>query len=501
MVQDLKHLLDNLESSLKTLEKPAEEKGKQFGIIQSYKDGVIEIKGLTNLRMGDVVQVQNTDIQALVMNLEQDRTYALVLQRGGGLKEGLMVEALNRSLSIGVDEKLIGRIIDPLGTPLDGKDPIETNNLAPLEKIAPGVMTRKSVHQPVQTGILVVDALIPIGRGQRELIIGDRQTGKTTIAIDTILNQHDQDMICIYVAIGQKEAKVARVYETLKAHGAMDYTLIVDASASKSAALQFLAPYAGSAIAEYFLEKGKDVLIIYDDLSKHAVAYREMSLLLRRPPGREAYPGDIFYCHSRLLERAVKLNEANGGGSITALPIIETLAGDVSSYIPTNVISITDGQIFLDTNLFNKGVRPAVDVGISVSRVGGSAQTKVIKKIAGTTKLELAQFYELEAFSQFASDLDDATKQLLLRGRRIIEVLKQKNSAPYALWKQVALLYAVNNGYFDKYDKKKVHANIDSLLLGMESSHKEVIKEIEDEKELSDAVKEGLEKACTSILS
>lgn len=500
-MSQLKQLLDQLEQSIKTIDKPSDEKGKKYGIIQSYKDGVICIKGLPGLRMGDVVQVQSANVQALVMNLEQDTTYALVLQSSSELKEGLMVEALNKTLSIDVSDKLIGRILNPLGHAIDGKEEVKAEEHYPLEKIAPGVMTRKSVHEPVQTGIIAVDALIPVGRGQRELIIGDRQTGKTTVALDTIINQHDQDMICIYVAIGQKESKVARVHETLKEHGAMKYTIIVNASASNSAALQFLAPYAGSAIAEYFLDQGKDVLIVYDDLSKHAVAYREMSLLLRRPPGREAYPGDVFYIHSRLLERAVKLNEAHGGGSITALPIIETLAGDVSAYIPTNVISITDGQIFLDVNLFNKGIRPAIDVGISVSRVGGSAQTKIMKKIAGKVKLELAQFYELEAFSQFASDLDESTKQQLRRGRRIVEILKQKNGAPYALWKQVALLYAVNNGYFDKFDEKDMPNKISILLDGMESGHKEVVKKIEKEKNLTEEIEEGLNKACKSILN
>lgn len=500
-MSQLKQLLDQIESSLSSINTPSEEQEKRYGMIHSYKDGVISIKGLPGLKMGDVVQIQNTDIQALVMNLEPDTSYALVLQSSKEVKEGLMVEALNKTLSIGGSEQLLGRIIDPLGKPLDGKGEIKTDKNVPLEKIAPGVMTRKSVHQPVQTGIISIDALVPVGRGQRELIIGDRQTGKTTIALDAIINQHDQDMICIYVAIGQKESKVARVYNTLKEHGASDYTIIVDASASNSAAMQFLAPYAGCAIAEYFLAKGKDVLVVYDDLSKHAVAYREMSLLLRRPPGREAYPGDVFYVHSRLLERAVKLNEANGGGSITALPIIETLAGDVSAYIPTNVISITDGQIFLDTKLFNKGIRPAIDVGISVSRVGGSAQTKIMKKIAGKVKLELAQFYELEAFSQFASDLDESTKKQLERGKRIVEVLKQKNGSPYSLWKQVSLLYAVNNGHFDQFKVKEMPQKIQNLIDGIERNHKELVEAIEKEKNLTDEIAEGLEKACSSVLN
>lgn len=499
--ENLSKLISQLEKSLATLEETSKESGKQYGMIQAYKDGVITIKGLNNLRMGDVVQVQNTDIQALVMNLEQDASYALVLESSTEVKEGLMVEAFNRQLSIGVSDAIIGRIVDPLGVAIDGLGDIKVDKRMPHEKIAPGVMTRKSVHQPVQTGISAIDALIPVGRGQRELIIGDRQTGKTTVALDTIVSQKGQDMICVYVAIGQRESKVARVQNYLKDKGAMDYTVIVSAPAASAAALQFLAPYAGSAIAEYFLEKGKDVLVVYDDLSKHAVSYREMSLLLRRPPGREAYPGDVFYLHSRLLERAVKLNENHGGGSITALPIIETLAGDVSAYIPTNVISITDGQIFLDTKLFNKGIRPAIDVGISVSRVGGSAQTKVMKKVAGTVKLELAQFYELEAFSQFASELDEATKKQLTRGERIVEVLKQKNGEPRMLWEQIAALYAVTNGYFDKVEKKEVVNKVKELFASVERNHKSLTDKIEKQKELTDEIKDELKEACQKALA
>ncbi len=498
---NLNNLLSSLEKSLATLDDSSSDKGKQYGVIEAYKDGVITIKGLSGLKMGDVVQVQNTSIQALVMNLESDASFALVLENSTEVKEGLMVEALNRQLSIGVSDDIIGRVVDPLGNPTDGLGEIKEDKRMPHEKIAPGVMTRKSVHEPVQTGISSIDALIPVGRGQRELIIGDRQTGKTTVALDTIIAQKGQDMICVYVAIGQRESKVARVHNFLKENGAMDYTVIVNAPASGAAALQFLAPYAGCAISEYFLEKGKDVLVVYDDLSKHAVSYREMSLLLRRPPGREAYPGDVFYVHSRLLERAVKLNEANGGGSITALPIIETLAGDVSAYIPTNVISITDGQIFLDSKLFNKGIRPAIDVGISVSRVGGSAQTKVMKKVAGTVKLELAQYYELEAFSQFASELDDATKAQLTRGVRIVEVLKQKNGEPRTLWQQIAALYAVTNGYFDAKEPKTVVDEVTTLFTKLESGNKDLIESIEKEKNLTDDIKAGLEKAVKKILA
>jgi len=361
-------------------------------------------------------------------------------------------------------------------------------------------MSRKSVDAPVQTGILAIDALIPIGRGQRELIIGDRQTGKTAVALDTIINQADQDMVCIYVSIAQREGKLKQVYETLKKNGAMDYTTIVSAPASSSASMQYLAPYAGSAIAEYFLAQGKDVLIVYDDLSKHAVAYREISLLLRRPPGREAYPGDVFYIHSRLLERAVKLNEDNGGGSITALPIIETQAGDVSAYIPTNVISITDGQVFLEADLFNKGIKPAINVGISVSRVGGAAQTKIIKKVSGTLKTDLAQYYELEAFSQFSSDLDESTKRTLKKGRIIVEALKQKLNSPYKLWQEVVVTSAATSEAMEKYEIEEVTNKIEDLLNYFELECKDLIKQINKEKALSDDIKADLKKHITKFL-
>ncbi|HMR01188.1 MAG TPA: F0F1 ATP synthase subunit alpha, partial [Candidatus Gracilibacteria bacterium] len=355
--------------------------------------------------------------------------------------------------------------------------------------------------QPVQTGILAIDALVPIGRGQRELIIGDRQTGKTAVAIDTILNQKDQDMICIYVAVGQRESKTAQIYRTLKEHGALDYSLIVSAPSASSAVMQFLAPYAGAAIGEYFMDQGKDVLIVFDDLSKHAVAYREMSLLLRRPPGREAYPGDVFYLHSRLLERAAKLNEKYGGGSMTALPIIETQAGDVSAYIPTNVISITDGQIFLETDLFNRGVRPAINVGISVSRAGGSAQTKIIKKISGTLKLELSQYYELEAFSQFASDLDEATKRKLTRGKRIVEAMKQAQNSPWKLWQEVVIIWAANGGFLDSVPEDEVVAKIHSLIAHVEGTQAGLVDKIMDKKELTDDIKTELEQVMKDFFS
>ncbi|MDZ4217286.1 MAG: F0F1 ATP synthase subunit alpha, partial [Candidatus Gracilibacteria bacterium] len=461
--QTLTSFLDTISEALFKEQKKGSDEGR-FGVITSFKDGVIQIKGLSDLRMGELVTVQGTSNQALVMNLEKDQAFALVLQSGEGVKEGLFVESNGHFLQMPVSEANIGRVVNALGAPIDGGADLKADAHYEHEKIAPGVIARKSVNTPVQTGIISIDSLVPIGRGQRELIIGDRQTGKTTVAIDTILNQKGQDIICIYVSIGQRESKTAQVYETLRAHGALDYSLVVAAGASESAVMQFLAPYAGSAIAEYFMDKGKECLIIYDDLSKHAVAYREMSLLLRRPPGREAYPGDVFYLHSRLLERAAKLNENHGGGSITALPIIETQAGDVSAYIPTNVISITDGQIFLETDLFNRGIRPAINVGISVSRVGGSAQTKIMKKISGTVKLELSQYYELEAFSQFASDLDEATKKTLTRGRRIVESFKQKQNSPYALWQEVMVLSAATGGYLDAVEAAEIQKKLKQFL-------------------------------------
>lgn len=481
----LHNFLANIESALATVDVEGEKLAANEGVIQSYKDGVIHIKGLSGLKMNEVVSIESANAQALVMNLEKDSAFALVLQASKEVREGLFVKSTGQFLSIGVSEDIMGRIVDPLGNAIDGLAPIKAKKQMPHENQAPSVMVRKSVHQPVQTGIVAIDALIPVGRGQRELIIGDRQTGKTTIAIDTILNQRGQNMLCVYVAVAQREAKTAQVVETLKAHGAMDYTVVVSAPAASSAVMQYLAPYAGCAIAEYFMEQGKDVLVIYDDLSKHAVAYREMSLLLRRPPGREAYPGDVFYLHSRLLERAAKLNEENGGGSITALPIIETQAADVSAYIPTNVISITDGQIFLEPHLFNKGIRPAINVGISVSRVGGSAQTKIMKKVSGTAKLDLAQYYELEAFSQFASELDAATKQQLTRGRRVVEALKQRQNAPYTLWQEVLVLYASSKGYLDSLEAEAVGDKMKSLFAVIESNHKDLVKNIEEKKELT----------------
>lgn len=498
--KQLSNFLDSIEAML-SQPATASDSGMALGKIESYKDGVIEITGLPSLKMGEVVSVSGLNIQVLILNLEKDRAYGLVLQPTIKVKEGMFVESKGITLSMPVGDNMVGRVIDALGEPLDDLGKIKSTEVRNHERIAPGVMTRQSVSQPLQTGIIAIDALVPIGRGQRELIIGDRQTGKTSLAIDSIINQKQENVICIYVSVAQREGKLRQVYETLKANSAMDYTTIVSAPASSSAAMQFLAPYAGIALAEYFCEKGKDVLIVFDDLSKHAVAYREMSLLLRRPPGREAYPGDVFYIHSRLLERSVKLNEKYGGGSITALPIIETQAGDVSAYIPTNVISITDGQIFLETNLFNKGIRPAINVGLSVSRVGGAAQTKIMKKVSGTVKLDLAQFYELEAFSQFASDLDAQTKKSLARGSAVVEALKQKERTSYVVWQQVAILFASTGGYFDRLNSKEVAEKIEYLFDQLSKKYSKLIKDISDKKDLTDDIKAGLKESIDKIFS
>ena len=464
MNQDsLNDFFSALDSALKTVDATTISSPKA-GMIRSVKDGIIHVEGLPGLKMGEVIRVVGTQTHALVMQVERDAAYAILLEGAEGIREGLAAETQNRFLTISADESMLGRVVDPLGVILDGGAALKVGKPMLLESLAPSVMERAPVNQPVQTGILAIDALIPVGRGQRELIIGDRQTGKSTVAIDTILNQRDQNMVCIYVAIGQREAKTAQVVQTLKEHGALDYTIVVSAGASSSAIMQFLAPYAGAAIGEYFMRKGKDALVIYDDLSKHAVAYREMSLLLRKPPGREAYPGDVFYIHSRLLERAAKLDQAYGGGSLTALPIVETQANDVSAYIPTNVISITDGQIFLESSLFYQGIRPAMNVGISVSRVGSSAQTKPMKKVSGTVKLDLAQYYELAAFSQFSSELDATTKQQLTRGERVVEALKQKAHRPYKLWEEVVILRAATAGYLDALPKEETGNAIMEML-------------------------------------
>lgn len=427
------------------------------GTVLEISDGISRIYGLKNVMSSELVEFQDGEgTLGITLNLEEDNVGVVILGEYTKIKEGMQVKSTGKIASIPVGDGLIGRIIDPTGKPLDGKGDIEYTKTRPIERVAPGIITRKSVHQPLQTGLSAIDALTPIGRGQRELIIGDRQTGKTAIATDTILNQKGQDVICIYVAIGQKTSTVAQLAKTLEERGAMDYSIIVSAAANESAPLQYIAPFAGCAIGEEFLEQGKHVLIVYDDLTKHAQAYRAMSLLLRRPPGREAYPGDVFYLHSRLLERACKLSDELGGGSITALPIIETQAGDVSAYIPTNVISITDGQIFLESNLFNAGQRPAINAGISVSRVGGAAQTKGIKQVAGQLRLDLAQYRELAAFAQFASDLDPSTRAQLLKGEKLTQILIQPQYNPLSVSEQVTILFAGNEGYLDDVDNKDI---------------------------------------------
>ena len=428
-----------------------------IGSVLSVGDGIARLYGIRNAMAGELVEFDDeNNTLGIIQNLEEDNAAAVLLGDYTHIKEGMTVKTTGRIASVPVGANLIGRIINPTGKPIDGKGDIQYDKTRPIERVAPGIVTRKPVHEPLQTGLTAIDALTPIGRGQRELIIGDRQTGKTAIAVDTIINQKGKDVICIYVAIGQKASTVAQLSKTLENYGAMEYTIIVAANANESAPLQYIAPFAGVAIGEEFMEQGKSVLIIYDDLTKHAQAYRAMSLLLRRPPGREAYPGDVFYLHSRLLERACKLNDELGGGSITALPIIETQAGDVSAYIPTNVISITDGQIFLESNLFNSGTRPAINVGISVSRVGGAAQTKAIKQVAGKLRLDLAQFRELEAFAQFASDLDKTTREQLLRGQKLTEVLKQPQYKPLSVAQQVSILFAANEGYIDNIENKDI---------------------------------------------
>ncbi len=464
---------------------------EHVGTVLEVGDGIARISGLSQVASMEMLDFGN-DIFGVALNLEERSVGAIILGESTSVKQGDTVKSTGKILSVPVGEALVGRVVSALGEPKDGKGPIATKTFYPIEKIAPGVITRQSVKQPLQTGIKAIDALIPIGRGQRELIIGDRQTGKTAVAIDTIINQKGQDMICVYVAVSQKESKVAKIVAELEKKGAMDYTIVVSAGASEPAALSYIAPYSGCSMAEYFMDQGKDVLIVYDDLSKQAVAYREISLLLRRPPGREAYPGDVFYLHSRLLERAAKLNPDFGGGSITALPIIETQAGDVSAYIPTNVISITDGQIFLESDLFYKGIRPALNVGISVSRVGSSAQTKAMKKVAGKLKLSLAQFREMEAFAQFGSDLDPATQKQLELGRRLTELLKQPQYSPITLERQVAILYAVNNGYLDDITVENVGEFEKAFYEFLDSQGKKTLEAIKNDKDISEATEAGL---------
>ena len=463
------------------------------GTVISVGDGIATIYGLRNAMANELVAFDdNKGTLAITMNLEENSVAVVILGDYTHIKEGMLVKTTGKIASVPTGEALIGRIIDPTGNPIDGKGEIITNTSRPIERVAPGIVARKSVCQPLQTGLTAIDALTPIGRGQRELIIGDRQTGKTAIAIDTIINQKHENVICIYVAIGQKASTVAQIAKTLEEKGAMDYSIIVSATANEPAPLQYIAPFAGVAIAEEFMEQGKDVLIIYDDLSKHAQAYRSMSLLLKRPPGREAYPGDVFYLHSRLLERAVKLNDELGGGSITALPIIETQAGDVSAYIPTNVISITDGQIFLESSLFNSGVRPAINAGISVSRVGGAAQTKAIKQVAGKLRLDLAQYRELEAFAQFASDLDQTTKNQLLRGEKITEILKQPQYNPLSVAEQVSILFAANEGLLDDVPNTEIQRFKKEWFAHLANNLKDLSDNLNDGSALSDEDKEEL---------
>ncbi len=451
---------------------------EEVGTVLEVTDGIARMSGLEKCQASEMLLFPGGSV-GVALNLEEETVGAVILGEYAHIQEGDTVKRTGKVLSVPVGDAFVGRVVNPLGDPIDGKGEIGSSEEYHIERIAPGVITREPVSQPVQTGIKAIDAMIPIGRGQRELIIGDRQTGKTAIAIDAILNQKGQDMICIYVAVGQKESKVARIVAKLEETGAMEYTVVVAAGASESAALSYLAPYAGVTLAEYFMDQKKDVLIVYDDLSKHAWAYREISLLLRRPPGREAYPGDIFYLHSRLLERACRRNEEHGGGSITALPIIETQAGDVSAYIPTNVISITDGQIYLESGLFYKGIRPAVNVGISVSRVGGAAQIKSMKKVAGRMKLDMAQFRELEAFAQFASDLDETTRKQLERGQRITEILKQPQYSPVRVGIQVAVIYAVTRGYIDAVPTQQVRAWEERFVSYLEHSHEPLIQRVE----------------------
>lgn len=478
----------------------AESQEQTVGRVAEIGDGIARITGLSDVMMSEMLEFKTKEgvINGVVLNLEEDSVGAILLGEYSGIKEGDEVKALKRILEVPVGEALIGRVVNALGKPVDGKGEIKESKFYPVEKIAPGVITRKSVFEPVQTGIKAIDSMIPVGRGQRELIIGDRQIGKTAIAIDTIINQKGQNMKCVYVAIGQKESKIANIVAKLEENGAMEYTTVVLAGASDPASLSYIAPYSGTAIAEYFLDKGEDVLVIYDDLSKHAVAYREISLLLKRPPGREAYPGDVFYLHSRLLERSCKLNEDHGGGSITALPIIETQAGDVSAYIPTNVISITDGQIYLETDLFNQGNRPAVNAGLSVSRVGSAAQTKAMKKVAGKMRLEAAQYRELAAFAQFGSDLDAETKSKLERGKRIVEIFKQEQYKPIEMEKQVSIFYAAINGLLDNVPVDKI-SEFESGMYRYIENNSDVYKKISEKGELSDEINAGLEKSINDF--
>ena len=485
----IRQQIKNYENKLETSE---------TGVVILIGDGIARASGLDKCMAGELIELTNGSY-GMAQNLEENTVSIVILGSDNGIKEGDIVKRTGRVVSVPVGEALIGRVVNALGVPIDGKGPVAAVRFDPIEQSAPGIIDRKHVDTPLQTGIKAIDSMIPIGRGQRELIIGDRQTGKTTIATDTILNQKGKDVICIYVAIGQKRSTVAQVVQTLENGGAMDYTIVVSATASELAPMQYIAPYSGCTMGEYFMNKGKDVLIIYDDLSKHAVAYRAISLLIRRPPGREAYPGDVFYLHSRLLERAARLSEAKGGGSLTALPIIETQAGDVSAYIPTNVISITDGQIFLESELFNSGIMPAVNPGISVSRVGGDAQIKAMKKVAGSLKLLYSQYRELQSFAQFGSDLDADTKARLALGSRIVGVLKQKNESPIEVAHQVCIIYAVINGYLNDIDLDKLPEFEKRLYEYMDVSGYSVLTAIRESGKLEKETEEDLKNALNAV--
>jgi F-type H+-transporting ATPase subunit alpha len=484
---------------------------RNVGTVVSVTDGIVRVHGLADARYGEMLEFDGNTF-GLALNLEQDSVGSVVLGDYEHISEGSQVKTTGRILEVPVGPELLGRVVDALGRPIDGKGPVNAQLKSPLERVAPGVIFRKSVSQPVQTGLKAIDSMVPIGRGQRELIIGDRQTGKTALAIDTIINQKGTGVKCVYVAIGQKQSSIANVVRKLEEHGAMGHTIVVAASASTPAAMQYLAPYGGCAMGEYFMDNGEDALIVYDDLSKQAVAYRQISLLLRRPPGREAYPGDVFYLHSRLLERSARVNEEyvekiskgrvkGKTGSLTGLPIIETQAGDVTAFVPTNVISITDGQIFLETDLFNAGMRPAINAGISVSRVGGAAQTNIIKKLGGGVRLALAQYRELAAFSQFASDLDEATRRQLERGQRVTELMKQKQYAPMSVAEMALSLYGANNGYFDKVDRRKVVETEAALQSFARSSYGELLKGINAKPDLSKEVEASLKKCCDEFFA
>ena len=481
----IKERIDNFELDLNIA---------QTGKVIAYADGVAKVYGLKDAMSYEMVEFDTGD-KGLAASLEEGSVGVVVLGAGKEIKEGTSVKRLGKLLRVPVGDDLMGRVVNALGEPIDGKGAIEAKEYRFMEEKAPGIMARKSVHEPLQTGIKAIDALVPIGRGQRELIIGDRQTGKTTVAIDTIINQKGQDVVCIYVAIGQKESTVAQVVRKLEEHGAMEYTIIVNAPASDSAAMQYLAPYAGVTMGEYFRDNGRHALIVYDDLSKHAVAYREMSLILRRPPGREAFPGDVFYLHSRLLERAAKVSDELGAGSLTALPIIETQAGDVAAYIPTNVISITDGQIFLETDLFNSGIRPAINVGLSVSRVGGAAQIKATKQVSGTLRLDLAQYRELQAFAQFASDLDETSRKQLDRGQRMVEVLKQPPYSPLPIERQVVIIFAGARGFMDDISVANITKFEADLYPFLEAKYPQIFEDIRSKKMLDKDIEETLSKA------